>query len=194
MSETINNEHKNEMELIETPTTPNSQGVKVVPPQDHFTKISEQIHSEMSSPRPSQDLNSPRVSHDTSHPTDPMINGNSKTKKTKSFRDLEKVSHLYTKSKAVEDAVDHELHVVDTVYHKFKERDRSDSLIGATFNFVNSTVGASTLSLPYVIYSCGILFGVPFILLGAIFGYITLSYLYIGKIYFDLVFSTSICT
>lgn len=72
----------------------------------------------------------------------------------------------------------------DKIYHKFKERDRTDSLIGATFNLVNSTIGAGILSLPYVLHSCGILIGIPFLILGALITYITLVYLHTCKLDF----------
>jgi hypothetical protein len=67
---------------------------------------------------------------------------------------------------------------IEIIYHKFKERDRADSFLGAIFNMVQATVGAGTLSMPFILLTCGVFIGVPLIILGAIIGLITLKYLH----------------
>lgn len=92
-----------------------------------------------------------------------------------------------------------EAKVIKEVYHRFKKRDSTDSFSGAVFNciskyfltnvrrilfkfrVINATVGASMLSLPYVIKEAGYVVGTFLIILGSIIALVTLQYLWMGK-------------
>jgi len=56
-------------------------------------------------------------------------------------------------------------------------RKYTDSILGATFNLVNATIGSGVLGLPFVARETGLLNGIGCLILGAIAAVISLSYL-----------------
>jgi hypothetical protein len=61
-----------------------------------------------------------------------------------------------------------------------KENQESSSFSGAVFNLVNATIGAGILGVPFVIKQTGLIFGLMFLCIGAVAGFVSLSYLRAG--------------
>ena len=62
-------------------------------------------------------------------------------------------------------------------------RDRSDSLLGAIFNFLNSTIGSAYIYLSNIMSMCGLLVGIPLIIIVGLYTLVSIIYLYNGTIF-----------